>query len=322
MPPKKKQPSDKAKSPEGKSAKEAPPTAGEAQGEVEGTGEPVLSERESIFQQGNKQLALNMESLRKRLDMQRHDKEFLQGEAQRIQVENQEYMSHMSKRTQKCENAIITLSDQNQRELEDIRRQQEELQTNFMEKEAQLNDLLLQQEAKLAQVNQEIEDLQPVKNLQLEQIDRIKELEQEVMTSRAMNADTLLKIKRAFLQGKAAYVADSEQQVLALAKEAGEEAERFMKQHNEGVVQENQQLHQQLLHLIRRSRVLQAHKLHLKVQNMQLIQESQYSQTMERCRRRQQLPPFSGAATSEKPRVRFKGLPEEPVNDTCNDHQS
>ncbi|XP_078503313.1 coiled-coil domain-containing protein 121 [Lissotriton helveticus] len=311
MPPKKKQPSDNAKSPVGKSAKEAPPPAGEAQGEAESTGEPVLSEREAFLQQENKQLALSMESLRKRLDMLRHDNEYLQEEAQRIRVESQEYMSYMSKRTQKRENAIITLSDQNQRELEDIRRQQEELQTNFMEKEAQLNDLLLQQEAKLAQVNQEIEDLQPVKNLQLEQIARIKELEQEVMTSRAMNADTLLKIKGAFLQGKAAYVTGSEQQVLALAKEAGEEADRFMKEHNEGVVQENQQLRQQLLHLIRRARVLQAHKLHLKAQNMQLIQESQYSQTMERHRRRKQLPHFSGAATSEKLRVKFKGLTEE-----------
>lgn len=274
MPAKKKQPNDSAKSPVGKSAKEAPPTAGEAQGEPEGPAEPVLSEREAFLQQENNQLALSMESLRKRLDMLRHDNEFLQEEAQRIRVESQEYMSYMSKRTQKRENAIITLSDQNQRELEDIRRQQEELQTNFMEKEAQLNDLLLQQEAKLTQVNQEIKDLQPVKELQLEQIARIKELEQEVMTSRAQHADTLLKIKGAFLQGKAAYVADSEQQVLALAKEAGEEAERFMKEHNEGVVQENQQLRQELLHLIRRSRVLQAHKMHLKGQNKQLDQES------------------------------------------------
>ncbi|XP_069089663.1 coiled-coil domain-containing protein 121 [Pleurodeles waltl] len=311
MPAKKKQPTDNAKSIGGKSAKEAPPTTGETQGEEEGTIEPVLSEKEAFLQQENSQLALSMETLRKRLDMLRHDNEFLQEEAQRIRVESQEYMSYMSKRTQKRENTIITLSDQNQRELEELKRQQEELQTNFMEKEAQLKDLLLQKEAKLAQVNQEIEDLQPVKDLQLEQIARIKELEQDVMTSRAQNADTLLKIKAAFLQGKALYMADSEQQVLALAKEAEKEAERFMKEHNEGVVQENQQLRQELLHLIRRSRILQAHKLHLEGQNKQLIQESKYSQAMERCRRRQQRQPFLPAATSEKLEVRFKGLPEE-----------
>ncbi|XP_069461543.1 coiled-coil domain-containing protein 121 [Ambystoma mexicanum] len=311
MPPKKKQPKDKAKSTGGKSAKGAPLQKSEGQGEGEAAAERVVTETEALLQQEHDQLALSMETFRKRLDTLRRDNEFLQEEAQRVRVESQEYMSYMSKRTQKRENTIITLSDQNQKDLEDLRRQREELLSQFREKEAELNDQLLQKENKLAHLGQEIQELQPIKDLQQEQIARIKELEQEVMATRAKNAETLLQIKGAFLHDKAAFREDSEQQVLSLGKEAQEEAERFMKAHNEGVVQENQQLRQELLHLIRRSRVLQAHKLHLERQNKQLVQEAQYSQAMERCRRRQQLEPFLRGLSIEELEDVIKGSPNE-----------
>ncbi|XP_030051392.1 coiled-coil domain-containing protein 121 [Microcaecilia unicolor] len=302
MPVKKKQPKEK-----GKNLRTNPnPAQGTSLGSGEGAEsteeapKAAKTEKEALLQQEYDKLTAEFECLRKKMDLLRNENEFLQKEAQQIRVDSQEYMSYMSKRTQKRQSAIITLSDQNKKELEKIEKQKEELQFQFRAKEEELRKNLLQKESELLRINKDIADLQSVKDLQQEQQSRIKELEREVMASRGKHIQNLLQIKSSFLQEKAAFENGTQQQMLTLTKQAQEEAMCSMIQESERAIVENQQHRQELLHLIRRSRILQAHKLRLEEQNKQLLWEKQYSQSLARIRhqRKSDIPQKQSGETS------------------------
>ncbi|XP_029452227.1 coiled-coil domain-containing protein 121 [Rhinatrema bivittatum] len=265
-------------------AQEASSGSGEGVSKTTEAPKATMTEKEALLQQHYDKLTGELEHLRKRMDQLRHENEFLQEEAQRMRVDSQEYVSYISKRTQKCQNAIITLSDQNKEELEKIQKQKEELQLQFRIKEKELRQHLLEKENELLHINKEIADLQSVKDLQQEQQSRVKELEREVMTSRGQHVQNLLQIKSTFLQEKAAFEKDSQQQILMLTKQAHEAAMRSMVQKSEQVIVENQQLRQELHHLIRHSRILQEQKRRLEEQHKQLLWEKQYGQSLARIR--------------------------------------
>jgi len=63
-------------------------------------------------------------------------------------------MSYMEKKTHKRQTSIITLSDQNTKEIQDIRDQQER-----MLKKSKLRAIMLEKEAALAKIKQELDDL-------------------------------------------------------------------------------------------------------------------------------------------------------------------
>nr|XP_033794724.1 calponin homology domain-containing protein DDB_G0272472-like [Geotrypetes seraphini]XP_033794725.1 calponin homology domain-containing protein DDB_G0272472-like [Geotrypetes seraphini] len=282
MPVKKKQLKEKGKN-LGKNPNSAEGTSLEYGEGAESTNEvpkAVITEKEALLQQEHDKLTAQFECLRKKMDLLRHENEFLQEEAQRIRVDSQEYMSYMSKRTEKRQNAIITLSDQNKKELENIQKQKEELQIQFRAKEEELRKNIRQKENELVRINKDIADFQSVKDLQQEQESQIKELEREVMASRGKHIKNLLQIKSGFLQEKVAFENDTQKQLLTLTKQAQEAAMRSMIQQSERVIVENQQLRHELLHLIRRSRILQAHKLRLEEQNKQLLWEKQHNQSL------------------------------------------
>ncbi|MEE6523130.1 hypothetical protein FKM82_021865 [Ascaphus truei] len=269
MPPKKKSPPKAANS----SVKEMSAEAVESC--VEDAKQAEVTEREAQLQEEHIQLTAELEGLRRRVEHLRRENELLQEEAERVRAESQEYLSYMSKRSQRRQDAIVSLSDQNQRELEEIRRQKEELESRFQEEEEQLRGQLLQREAQLGQVKKEIEELQPMKELQREQLSRIKELEEEVMSTHGRHAEVLLRVKSAFLRDKAKCQRDSEHLLVHLSQEAQEEARKALLAVSTRAKEENQLLRQELLHLIHHSRVLQAQKQKLEEQNKQLLREQQ-----------------------------------------------
>ncbi|XP_068135963.1 coiled-coil domain-containing protein 166-like isoform X1 [Hyperolius riggenbachi] len=267
MPPKKKSQGKSAKG----SAKEVP-----EQVEDGGDGkEAVVSERERHLQEEHSRLIIEQDGLRRRLDQLRRENEFLQEEAERVRVESQEYLLYMSKRSQKRQDVIISLNDQNRRELEDIRRQKEELELFFNQEEKKLRDQILQRESELANVKKELKELEPMKELQQEQRALIKRLEDEVMSSRGKHADSLLRVKSAFLRQKMQCQKDSEQQLNQLSQKAQEEAKNALQDVSQKVREENQVLRQELLQLIHQFRVLQTQKKKLEEQNKQLLKEQQ-----------------------------------------------
>ncbi|KAG8430576.1 hypothetical protein GDO86_020360 [Hymenochirus boettgeri] len=268
MPPKQKVP----KKGENKTKNDAP--AEEKETVLENK-ERIVSEKELQLQGEHNQLAAEQEGLRKRLEKLRKENEFLQEEAERVRIESQEYLSYMSKRSQRGEDVIVSLSDQNQRDLEDINKQKTELESKYQMEEDQLKEKLLQRESELAKVMKELEELQPMKELQRKQLLQIKELEEEVMATRGRHAEAMLKVKRDFLREKAQCQEDSEKSLNQLAQKAHDEAKKSILEVSSKVKVENQQLRQELLHLIRSARILQAQKQKLEEQNRQLEREQQ-----------------------------------------------
>ncbi|XP_053316527.1 coiled-coil domain-containing protein 166-like [Spea bombifrons] len=237
-------------------------------------GKREVSEREALLQQEHDKLTAEQEALRGRLEQLRRENEFLQEEAERVRVESQEYLSYMKKRSQRRQDAIVSLSDQNQRELQDIQQQKGELQSRLDAEEAELREQLLQRERELARLTREIGELRPARELQTEQISLIKELQDQVMAARGRHAQALLAVQAAFLQERARCHQDCELQLQQLSEEAQAEATRALLEVSAKTEEENRQLRQELLRLIGHARLLQERKQKVTDQNQRLRRES------------------------------------------------
>ncbi|KAM9315723.1 coiled-coil domain-containing protein 166-like [Gastrophryne carolinensis] len=235
--------------------------------------EVVVSEREASLQAEQSHLLSEQDVLKRRLEKLRRENEFLQEEAERVRVESQEYLLYMSKRSQKRQDAIISLNDHNSRELEDLRRQKAELEASFQAEEKKLRDQILQQEIELANVKKELKELEPMEKLQKEQTAIIKHLEDEVMASRGKHAAAMLMVKSTFLKQKAQCQQDSENQLSQMSQKAHEEARNALQDVSRRMKEENHTLRQELLQLIQQFRVLQNQQKKLKEQNQELQRE-------------------------------------------------
>ncbi|KAE8605842.1 hypothetical protein XENTR_v10015338 [Xenopus tropicalis] len=264
--------------------KEAPAEAGEAGREA--PGERPVSEREARMEAEHALLTAEQEGLRKRMEQLRKENEFLQEEAERLRIESHEYLSYMGKRSQRQHHAIVTLSDQHHRDLQDIAGHKRALEAQLEAEEEKLREKLLQREAQLAKVMEELEGLEPMKELRRQQLVLIRELEEEVMGTRGRHAQAMLRVKSAFLRDKAQCQKDSERQLDQLSQEAHKEAKKAIVEMSSRVRGENQQLRQELLLLIRSARLLQAHKHKLEEQNRQLVREQQCRRELVNAHRR------------------------------------
>ncbi|XP_075704698.1 coiled-coil domain-containing protein 166-like [Rhinoderma darwinii] len=267
MPPKKKSPRKPSKS----SRAEVPEQVEEGCEETE----VVVSEKEERLQEEHNQLGAEQEGLRRRLEQLRRDNEFLQEEAERVRVESQEYLLYMSKRSQRRQDVIISLNDQNQRELQNIQQHKQELEDKFSAEEQTLRDLLLRREAELTNLRRELEELEPMRRLQKEQMSLIKRLGDDVLAHRGKHAGALLRVKSAFLRGKTQCQQNSEQQLNQLTQKAQEEAKKALQEVSTRVKEENQSLRQELLHLIHQYRLQQVQKRKLEEKNTELLREQQ-----------------------------------------------
>uniref|UniRef100_V9KSQ0 Coiled-coil domain-containing protein 166-like n=2 Tax=Callorhinchus milii TaxID=7868 RepID=V9KSQ0_CALMI len=252
----------------------------------------AASERVITLQRQFDSLVEELKQLKQKIYELRRENEFLEKEAHQTRLESQEYTSYMSKRAQKRQNQIISLTDQNHLELENIKKQKEKILAEYEEKLQELGLVKLEKENELAQINKQIDSLGEFKELRENQLSRISELQKEVMEARAEHAENLHKIKVNFLQEKADYKQNAMKMVKALEKEANREAVCCLIKHIEFIKSENQQLRQELLCQIRRSGVLRARRLELEEQHQQLLREKQYSTKLKRLRcSRLKMPP-------------------------------
>uniref|UniRef100_A0A3B4CA06 DUF4515 domain-containing protein n=1 Tax=Pygocentrus nattereri TaxID=42514 RepID=A0A3B4CA06_PYGNA len=210
----------------------------------------------------------------------RRDNEFLQNEAYQTRMESVKYMSHMSKRTQKRQSAIVALSDQSQKELEELRRQTEETQEKHKEQANALKKEILEKEKELALLNLEIAELQEFKSLQQGQLDHIAELEREVAATHLRHSESLQAMKAAFLRERKHFEAQAKQKVQTLTLAGNREAPRCLLFHTQEVSQENQQLREELQQLIQRAHALHSHQELLRTQQRQLLLEREYMQEL------------------------------------------
>merc|ERR1712127_662785 len=94
----------------------------------------------------------NVQSLKK-------DNDWLEAEAQKISEESQEYMTFMAKKANSRQNAIITLSDHNKKEIEDIKSEKEKSIADFEAKKLALQNNLISKQNTLNKVKEEIEEM-------------------------------------------------------------------------------------------------------------------------------------------------------------------
>ncbi|NXC37850.1 CC166 protein, partial [Penelope pileata] len=248
--------------------------------------ETAVRERKSYLQNEYKILTEHMNTYMGRVDHFLQENKFLEEEAQRNQKESNLYLSYISKHTQKCQNLIITLNDQNQTDLSQVQEQKEKLISQYTEKEKEVRNCLMNTETKYSLMNKEVEDLQPFKDMQLEQTKKIKELEKELLVTKIHHSEQMHKIKNRFLQAKADCEEDSRQKIQTVTKRAEEAAIQSLIQHIKQVKAENRRLRQELHRLIQCSKVLKEMKVQLREQQQQLLREKQCVQDVAHTRHR------------------------------------
>jgi len=212
----------------------------------------------------------------------------LQQEAQQTRIESHEYMSYMAKRTHKRQTTIISLSDQNEQQLQKIKHEKEVMLQEYDEKKSILKKELLDKENLLAKARDEFEDLAEYRNLRDEQLKQIKQLEREVLRMRGKHSDTIQQLKAQFLQEKTDYTNESQDKIDNLTQEANKKAVKCLNEHASNIKLENRALRAELLELINKSRVLNSHKKELEEQRKELLREKQYSEDIHRLRGQRQ----------------------------------
>ncbi|XP_068253331.1 coiled-coil domain-containing protein 166 [Nyctibius grandis] len=244
--------------------------------------ETLVKERKPYLQKEYKVLTEHMNTYMGRLEHFLQENKFLEKEAQRIKEESNAYLSYIKKHSQKCQNLIITLNDQNHADLSQAWTQKENLISQYTEREKEVRSALMNVETKYSLLNKEIEDLQLFKyqSVQLEQTKKIKELEKELLITKIQHAAEMHKIKSRFLQAKADCETDFHQKIQVLTKRAEEAAILSLIQHVKQVKAENLHLRQELLRLIQYSKILKETKVQLREQQEQLLRENQYIQDM------------------------------------------
>ncbi|XP_044286856.1 coiled-coil domain-containing protein 166-like [Varanus komodoensis] len=239
-----------------------------------------VSEREQYLQKEYAILTEHVNTYTERVEHFQSENEFLDKEAQQIRENSKAYLAYLAKRTLKCQNAIITLNDQNRSDLAHVLKQKEELTSQYTDKEKEMRSQLIEMETKYSLMNKEVEELKPFKELQSEQLTRIRELEKELLAMKIQHSEQMHKVKSQFLQQKAEYEIKSQQEVQALAKRAEKEAVRSLIQHTKQVKAENVRLRNELLNLIKRAQGLKGIVQQLREQKEQLLRELQYGQDL------------------------------------------
>ncbi|XP_062987465.1 coiled-coil domain-containing protein 166 [Elgaria multicarinata webbii] len=245
---------------------------------------PYVSEKELALQKEYATLTGHVETYAQRVQHFQWENDFLDKEAQQVREANKVYLSYITRRTVRCQNAIISLNDQNRSDLAQIRQQKAALTSQYKEKEKEVRWQLMEREAQLSLVNKEMEAMQPWQELQREQLARIRELEKELLVMKIQHAEQMHKVKSRFLQQTADYEMQSRQKVQTLAKLAEKEAVRSLIRHTKQVKADNWRLRHELLELLRQAQGLKALVLRLRERRQQLLQEHQYQQELARRR--------------------------------------
>eukprot|EP00795_Rhopilema_esculentum_P009033 gene9033-16676_t len=207
----------------------------------------------------------------------RLENEWLQQEAQEVRIESHEYMSYMTKKTQKRQSAIVSLSDRNADEIKQTNNHKAQMLKNYDDQKAALQEEILAKEAELDSAKRDLESLKEYQVLQKEQESEIARLEKEVHDMRATHSDAVQKLKAKFIAEKCAFQKTSDEKINKLTKEANLEARQCLQDHTWRIKDENRALRKELLGLIQDTRVLYQHKKQLEEQHKILSREKQYA---------------------------------------------
>ncbi|XP_056610572.1 putative uncharacterized protein DDB_G0268364 [Triplophysa dalaica] len=245
------------------------------------------SEREMLLQKEYETLTYNLNSLKTRVQQLRRENEFLQNEADKTRMESVKYISYLSKRAEKRQNAIVTLSDHSHQELEELRIQKQKMQDEHEKQTNELKMEIMQKENELALLKDEITDLRNLKTLQQQQMCRIAELENDLNVMQSFHSESVVALKAHFLEKKTNYEQEARDRLQALRTSAIREASHCLMDYTKKVYEENKHLNEILKQLVQRYQDLQRQNDHLQKQQQQLQLERNFAQGLH-CHRQSQ----------------------------------
>ncbi|ERE81326.1 coiled-coil domain-containing protein [Cricetulus griseus] len=218
--------------------------------------EVQLTERAQYLLREYSLLSDNLVACEQWVDQVLQDNAFLDREALRLREENRLYASYVSTHAQRCANTIVRLEDQNRVDLAHIRWQRAELASLYHGREDG--------------------------ELQLEQMARIRTLERELLHMRVEHTQLLHRVKRRFLDDKAAFEREARLYVQSLTRRSEREAARALISHTQAIKSDNGRLRYELLRLLHRARVLQDMRQQLLEQRDQLRREHEDVRNLDR----------------------------------------
>ncbi|XP_035961588.1 coiled-coil domain-containing protein 166 [Halichoerus grypus] len=255
------------------------PSAGRRAGDG---AEPPLSERGQYLQREYELLSEQLAACEARVQRVLRENALLDREAVRLREENRLYASYVSARAQRCAQAVVRLDEQNRVDLTQIRWQRAELAELYRGREDGVRTQLLEMEARAARMARQVQELLPYKELQLEQLARIRALERELLHMRVEHTQLLHRVKRRFLEDKAAFEREARQRVQSLARRAEREAARALIVHTQAIKADNGRLRQELLRLLRWAQLLHDTRRRLLEQREQLRREHEDTRDLAR----------------------------------------
>ncbi|KAI6052496.1 coiled-coil domain-containing protein 166 [Marmota monax] len=244
--------------------------------------EPQGSERAQYLQREYTLLSEQLDACEGRVDQVLQENIFLDHEAGRLREENRFYASFVNTRAQRCANAVLRLDEQNRVDLGQIHWERSELASLYQGREDGVRAQLLEMQARAAQMAQQVQELQPYKELQLEQLARIRTLERELLHMRVEHTQLLHRVKRRFLEEKAACEREARQRVQSLGRRAEREATRALITHTQAIKADNGRLRQELLRLLGRAQLLHNMRHQLLQQREQLRREHEDTRDLAR----------------------------------------
>ncbi|CAO2601980.1 Coiled-coil domain-containing protein 166 [Lemmus lemmus] len=256
------------------------PSAGRKQ--TGDSAEAPLSERAQYLQRENSLLSEKLVACEQQVDEVLQNNKFLDSEAQRLREENRLYASYVSAHAQRCANTIVRLEDQNRVDLAQIRWQRAELALIYQGRGDGVRAQLLEMKTRAENMTQQVLELQPYKELQLEQLARIRTLERELLHKRVEHTQLLHRVKRRFLEDKAAFEREARLHVQSLTRRSEREAARALIAHTQAIKTDNGRLRLELLRLLYRAQLLQDMRQQLLEQREQLHRDHENMRNLQR----------------------------------------
>lgn len=265
----------------GKSKKSAGP---EKEAETPPVEVALPTERELQLKSQLESITVELKNTRLQVEELKHENDFLQQEAQQIRVETHEYLTYVSKKSQKRQAAVISLSDRNTEKIHEIQAKKEEAIYDYDKQKEELSNIILNKEAELTNIRNELSDLHEYQVLQEEQEAEILTLEKRMAEMRIKHNEAVQKLKGKFLEDKNSFQKEAEEELKELSKEAKKDAHQCLQDHSVKIKFENRALRKELLELIQKTRALHKHKLDLEEQRKILIREQEYAKNLQKIR--------------------------------------
>jgi len=245
---------------------------------------PQPTEREVLLKAQLESITSELRDTRSQVEELKHENDFLQQEAQQIRVETHEYLTYVSKKSQKRQAAVISLSDRNTEKIQEIQTKKEEAINDYAKEREELSEVILKKEAELTNIRNELSDLHEYQVLQEEQEAEISALEKRMSEMRVKHNEAVQKLKGKFLEEKNSFQKEAEDELKVKSKEAKKDAQQCLHDHTIKIKFENRALRKELLELIQKTRALHNHKLELEEQRKILIREQEYAKDLQKRR--------------------------------------